>query len=135
MRTLTPEASDSSFPVAVFIEDDKACRHMYQRVLEANGYHVVSRDRADGIVDLAASESAAAVIVDISLPGMSGVAACRLLKEDPRTRRIPVIVMSAHTSFDAVRQCTEAGADAYLTKPVKPTRVVEIVGRLTGKNG
>jgi len=120
----------SEIPVAILVDDDEDCRALYQRMLEARGYRVVTRGRAEGLVDLAVEQEAGAIIIDISLPGLSGIDACEQLKQDPRTTRIPIIMLTGHASFESVRLCTNAGVDGYLLKPAKPSRVLALLARL-----
>jgi len=63
--------------------------------------------------------------MDINLPGMSGIQALKILREDPLTEHIPVIAISANAMPDDIRKGLEAGFFCYLTKPVKVNEFME----------
>jgi CheY-like chemotaxis protein len=64
------------------------------------------------------------ILLDLYMPQMNGVAVCRLLKEDPETRDIAVIALTAYASDEIMMQCLEAGANEFLAKPVDHARVL-----------
>jgi len=70
------------------------------------------------------------VILDRMMPGMNGIELLRLMKADPRFNTIPVIMQTAATSPDQVREGIEAGAYYYLAKPYEPETLIAIVRRL-----
>lgn len=74
------------------------------------------------------------ILLDVMLPRMDGFDVCRQLKEDPRTRHIEVILLTAKSQDDDVRAGMRAGADAYITKPFSPMRLLaEVQTRLSGQ--
>ncbi|MBE0564561.1 MAG: response regulator transcription factor [Krumholzibacteria bacterium] len=77
------------------------------------------------------------VILDLMLPGLSGLEVCRRLKADPRTARIPVIMLTAKGEEEDIVAGFEAGADDYVTKPFRPkvllARVRAVLRRGTGQ--
>ena len=70
------------------------------------------------------------ILLDINLPRMNGHEVLKRLKEDPRFRQMPIIVLTTSGRPDDVRLAYEAGANAYLLKPVEFTRFTEIMGHL-----
>jgi adenylate cyclase len=84
----------------------------------------------DGRIALAMVENEALdlVLLDLMMPGISGYDVLTQLKDDPRSRDIPVIMISALTELDAIVRCIEAGADDYLAKPFDPTLLRARVG-------
>ncbi|GJM19471.1 MAG: two-component system response regulator [Phycisphaeraceae bacterium] len=76
-----------------------------------------ARDGAQAIAAVAA-EAPDLILLDIMMPRMSGYQVCEKLKKDPKTRDIPVIVVSALSQVGDVERAVEAGADDFLTKPV-----------------
>jgi CheY-like chemotaxis protein len=70
------------------------------------------------------------ILMDLTMPLIDGLAATRLLKEDPATAAIPVIALTAHATEDDRTAAVAAGCDSFLSKPVEPARVAEEVRRV-----
>jgi len=66
------------------------------------------------------------VILDVSLPDISGLQVCRRLRANPLTRHVPVLMLSAHGQPDDREQGLIAGADAYLSKPFSPLQLLQL---------
>jgi CheY-like chemotaxis protein len=73
------------------------------------------------------------VLMDISLPGMSGLAALQALKADPDTAQIPVVAVSAAAMPDDIKQGLEAGFLAYLTKPLDIAQLLDLIAKVLRK--
>jgi CheY-like chemotaxis protein len=99
----------------VLIVDDRAeNRELCRECLSFAGFHVIeARDGAEG-VKLARERLPDVIVMDVAMPVMDGYAACRVLKRDPRTKRIPVILLTA-TPKNTVGD--DAEVDAVLLKP------------------
>ncbi|MBA2480695.1 MAG: response regulator [Planctomycetes bacterium] len=117
-------------PILV-IEDNAANRELLSSLLEAHGYGVIQATTAQSGIDLARSAAPQLILMDLSLPGMSGLEATRQLKSDPGTTHVPVIAVSAH-AFDKDRAAAmAAGCCGFITKPIDTRRmIVEIAGIL-----
>lgn len=113
---------------SIFAVDDEV--HIQQLVkynLEANGYRVTTFDNGDSMLEEIKSSLPDLIILDLMLPGIDGLEVCRQLKAAPRTRNIPVIMLTAKSEeFDKVLGL-ELGADDYLTKPFS---IRELVARV-----
>jgi DNA-binding response OmpR family regulator len=90
---------------------------------------IVARTGEQGI-DMARSSRPTAIIVDINLPGMSGLDALRVLRRWPETAEIPVIALTAAASEQDRRRGQEAGFFRYLTKPLKVEELEAALGDL-----
>ena len=75
------------------------------------------------------------VILDLMLPGLSGLEVCRRLKGDPQTARIPVIMLTAKGEEEDIIAGFEAGADDYVTKPFRPKVLLARVKAVLGRSG
>ena len=74
------------------------------------------------------------IVMDLAMPGLNGIAVTNRLKQHPRTRRIPVVVLTGY-AFRAIQQgALEAGADAFLTKPCLPEDLERSVRELLGRS-
>jgi two-component system alkaline phosphatase synthesis response regulator PhoP len=85
--------------------------------LEAEGYNVIEAlDGYEGIRK-ARFENPDVILLDIMMPGMDGFEACQILKADPASRHIPIIMLTAKGEVDDKVEGLELGADDYITKP------------------
>jgi CheY-like chemotaxis protein len=101
----------------LIIDDNVMNSDILSRRLSREGYEVlVERDGRDGL-DILADHHVDLILLDILMPGMDGYQVLQSLKEDPRTRAIPVIMLTAVHEIESVIRCLELGVDDYLTKP------------------
>jgi CheY-like chemotaxis protein len=119
----------------LLVEDNEMNRDMLLRRLERRGFAVsIALDGAEGIVR-ARAEIPDVILMDMSLPVMDGYHATRLLKEDPLTRAIPILGLSAHAMTGDAERALEAGCDDYDTKPVELKRLLAKIDQLLGQRG
>ena len=105
-------------PSLLYIEDDRAQHKVVQRQLEKRGFTVVCADTGEEGLKIAQGDIDA-VLVDLGLPGMSGVRVVEALRADERTARLPIVVLSARSGVNDHALALESGADAYHRKPVQ----------------
>lgn len=108
------------------IEDTPANRKLISALLEQAGHTVQTASDAETGITLAA-EGIDLVLMDIHLPGMDGLAATRILKEDPRTRRIPVLAITALATESDKARILAAGCDGYIAKPIRYKELLSAV--------
>lgn len=113
-------------PTVLLVEDNEMNRDMLSRRLERKGYRVVTAHDGGQGYDLAHSASPDIILMDISIPVMSGWELTKKLKSEEATRKIPVIALTAHALATDRAKAFEVGCDDYDTKPVD-------FGRLQGK--
>lgn len=117
------------------IEDEPDIREVVEFNLKREGFRVSGAETAEEGLEKIQSEFPDAVLLDLMLPGMSGLELCRKLKADPDLRAIPVIMVTAKDDVDDVVAGLEAGADDYVSKPFSPrvliARVKAVVRRGT----
>ena len=85
---------------------------------------MVAKD-GDEAIAMARSAAPALILMDLSLPGLTGWEAARRLKSDTETRHIPIIALSAHAMEGDRERALAAGCDEYDTKPVELTRLLD----------
>ncbi len=113
-----PQVEDESGPRVLVVEDDPDLRAYLTRLLLADGWSVDAAPDAEAALPLAqAQHPPAVVITDIMLPGRSGLHLLGELRNDPRTARIPVLLITGRGGPDAAGEGLAAGADDYITKP------------------
>ena len=106
-------------------EDDEFSRDMLMRRLQRNGYEVVAVPDGQEAVAAALRDRPDLILLDLDMPILDGRNAMRLLKSDIRTYRIPIIILTAHTTRDDVAAALDAGCYSYEAKPVVLRRLVE----------
>ena len=113
-------------------DDEHNIRNILDFSLHAEGFLVVSAQNGEDAFNLAVETAPDLVILDVMMPGQGGVETCRALKQDPRTKTVPVILLTAMAGKKDRAAGLEAGADAYITKPFSPQKVVDTVLELLG---
>src|SRR5467141_4152444 len=110
------------------VEDDEATRGALRALLDDAGY--VSDEAPDGERAVAAIRDSRfdLVLLDLGLPGMSGADVHRRLREDPRTRFLPIVFLTAHTDRQAKLAEIEAGAEDFIIKPYDADELLARVG-------
>ncbi len=115
-------------PLVLLVDDYDDSREMYAEFLEHSGFRVCqARDGGQGLAK-ARELRPDLILMDLSLPGISGWDAIQQLKSDAGTKRIPVIALSGHTESD-VSGKTSPQWDYFLTKPCQPEELVEHLQR------
>jgi CheY-like chemotaxis protein len=109
-----------STSLVLLVDDSLHTRELYSEYLTHTGLGVRTAPDAESGLALAQTLRPDVIVMDLAMPGLDGITATYRLKRDPRTRRIPVIVLTGY-SFRAIeRGALEAGADVFLTKPCLP---------------
>jgi CheY-like chemotaxis protein len=126
MHALTP-ADPASKVLVLVMERDPHTKRLERFFLEQAGYRVEFVD--DGVQGLERARVLLPriLVTEIMLPGLDGLRVCRALKADPATRGITVLVFSILSAED---RALEAGADAFLRKPLDDGRLVETLSKL-----
>ena len=103
---------------ALIVEDNEANMELAAVLLEVAGFEVLQAGTAEIGVDLARSKAPDVIIMDVGLPGMDGLEATRILKLDPDTSKLPIVVTTSHAMKGDREKAFEAGCDGYITKPI-----------------
>lgn len=98
--------------------------------LERHGYHVVTAEDGLEAVRCAQQHHPDVILMDFSVPRLDGIGATTQLKQDPGTRHIPVVLLTAHAYGSVGRRAREAGCSAFISKPCEPRRILEEVRKL-----
>ena len=108
----------------LLVEDNELNRDMLSRRLERRGYQIVTAVDGEEGIAMAHSELPDLILMDMNLPVLDGWEATRRLKDDPATRAIPVIALTAHAMSDDREKALAARCDDYDTKPVEFARLL-----------
>jgi PAS domain S-box-containing protein len=117
----------------LYIEDDPDNQSLMTHILaklDSVELKMLTAHNAELGIDLACSHLPDIVILDINLPGMSGLEAVQKLKSMPETKDIPVIAMSADATPFAIKEAMNYGFEAYVTKPIKVKEIHQTISRL-----
>jgi len=106
------------------IEDEKNIIELVRYNLEQDGYRVLTAAKGDTGLETALREKPALVILDLMLPGINGLEICKTLKQNDKTRTIPIIMLTAKGTESDKVVGLELGADDYITKPFSPRELV-----------
>jgi len=102
----------------LIIEDNPANMKLATTVLSKADYQVLPATDAEAGMVLAKSEQPDLILMDVQLPGMDGLTATGLLKQDPATQRIPIIALTAFAMKGDRERMLDGGCDDYITKPI-----------------
>jgi len=108
----------------LIVEDEKDIVKMLDYNLKKEGYKVIVADDGEDALDLAKSKSPDLILLDLMLPGLDGLEVCKELKNERKTRLIPVIMLTAKAQESDKVVGLELGADDYVTKPFSPRELV-----------
>jgi DNA-binding response OmpR family regulator len=112
------------------IEDTPGIRRLIRMTLEYDGFEVIeAADGREGL-ELARSKRPDLILMDVRMPGMSGVEACKALSADSYLSKIPVVMLTSADASEDMQAGLDAGARAYLTKPFEPIALIELVHEL-----
>jgi len=114
----------------LIVEDTPANMKLVTSILESAGHAALPAENAPDGIALARADAPDLILMDIHLPGMSGLDAIRTLKADPATRAIPVIALTALAMKDEEETIRASGCDAYLAKPFRYKELLAVVDRL-----
>ena len=116
--------------LVLIVEDNEKNMKLVRDILKAKGYETVEAVTGEEGVKLAKEKKPDLVLMDIQLPGMSGIEAFKQIRADARTARIPVIALTASVTPTDRSQITAAGFDAFVSKPISLKEFVDTVKRL-----
>jgi two-component system, cell cycle response regulator DivK len=112
------------------VEDNPKNLKLVRDVLQVKGYRTIEAGTGEEGVQLARDQHPALVLMDVQLPGISGVEAFRQLRADPTTRSIPVIAVTASVMAQERQKVMAAGFDGFQGKPISVRELLETVQRI-----
>jgi two-component system, cell cycle response regulator DivK len=114
----------------LIVEDNERNRRLVRDVLQFKGYQTIESETAEEGLQLARDRRPALILMDIQLPGMDGITALGRLREDPVTRAIPVMAVTASAMTHDRQKIMAAGFTAYHTKPIRVKEFLEAVRQI-----
>jgi DNA-binding response OmpR family regulator len=114
----------------LIVDDESDLREVVDYNLRAAGYEVNHADSGTAALANAQCLLPDAIVLDINLPGLDGLAVCEMLRLLPSTKNIPILMLTALATEKTRDLGLQLGADDYMTKPFSPRELVARVGRL-----
>jgi two-component system cell cycle response regulator DivK len=111
------------------VEDDQDNLGMISFMLKRLGHSVLTAHDGQEGIDVARKEMPDLILLDLAMPEMDGWTAARILKSDPETQGIKILVVSVRSLLEDRRRAQEAGVDGYITKPMSLTVFAEEIAR------
>ena len=111
----------------LIVDDDANSRILLRDMLELSGYETCESDTAEEGIRLARERAPALVLMDVQLPGMSGIEALHVLRGEPATQRMPVIAVTASIMHNEEKAIIAAGFNAFERKPISIERLLQTV--------
>jgi CheY-like chemotaxis protein len=115
--------------VVLIIDDEIHMRRLTARMLELAGYQIVEAAGGPQALEVVQETRPDVITCDIAMPGMNGLDVLEILKSQPETADIPVIMLTAVGDEKDAARATQLGAADYITKPFSSTNLVETIER------
>ncbi|HVF51680.1 MAG TPA: ATP-binding protein [Pyrinomonadaceae bacterium] len=123
-----PTTTPNKTATILIVDDDAQMRRSLRRTFEGDGHRVIQAADAPSALRKLHQEGCDLILLDIELPGVSGLALCRLLRAQAATRRLPVIILSSHDDEEHKVGAFAAGADDFVGKQSTPRELLSRVG-------
>jgi two-component system chemotaxis response regulator CheY len=118
-------------PAVLIVDDDPMIRHLVATTLEdVAGFELTQAGDGEEALELAERDAPALVFLDIDMPRLNGMEACRRLRALPATAEATIVMLTASAGGESEREAAAAGADLFLTKPFSPLELLSLVDSL-----
>jgi CheY-like chemotaxis protein len=120
-------------PTVLLVDDDAHLRQILSTLLQHHGYHTLEAANGRDAFLVAQEGRPDLVVMDLRMPGMSGIEATRLLREFPQMEHTPVLMLTVQPNVEAWEQASAAGCEAYLLKPCRHEDLLREIRRLLAR--
>ncbi len=117
-----------SYKTIMLAEDDPIARGVYEGILDRSGYVPLTATSGSECLELLANKKPTAVILDVNMPDLNGIEACKQLRLKSKYKG-PVIFLTGADDLETVRSCLAAGGDDYILKTAEPKEFLRRVKR------
>ena len=115
----------------LIVDDDESIRRLIATTLEdVSGYSMTEAGDGEEAVERARDGRPEIVFLDIDMPRLNGIEACRRIRSEPSTAGATIVMLTGDSDDDAERDARAAGADLFLTKPFSPLHLLRLVDRI-----
>lgn len=119
-------------PCVLVVDDDPRLLQIIEMYLRLEGYAVITAENGEAALEQVRAQEIALVILDVMMPGMDGIEACRRIRADPTTADIPVVMCTALSADEDVRRARDAGASHMVSKPFNLVGLGAVVRSFVG---
>ncbi|MGO9088576.1 MAG: response regulator [Candidatus Sulfotelmatobacter sp.] len=118
----------------ILLVDDSATARMKSRMIFANMHQYEFLSACDGKegVEVALEKKPDLILMDVEMPRMNGIEACRALRENAATRRTPIILLTMRSEDSTVKEGLDSGCTEYMFKPVNAQKLIAVLQRHLG---
>lgn len=120
-------AAAKQSPVVLAVDDDADILRIVELLLERNGYSVKTAPSGKEALQILRNMQPALLILDVTMPEMSGYDLCQVVKRDKRLQKVPVIFLTAKGTPQDYKTGHEMGAVIYMVKPFNASRLLKVV--------
>jgi|SRR5579884_1073601 len=116
----------------LIVEDNELNMKLLHDVLEAHGYRTITTRQGAAALPLAREHQPHLILMDLQLPDVSGFDAVRQLKDDPGTRAIPIVAVTAFAMVGDEHKALTSGCDGYVAKPIAIREFLAVIEKFVG---
>ncbi len=137
LRDYLERSSPENRKINILVADDNGTnRKIIAKMLDLGGFRVDLAEDGEQALGMLENKRYDLMILDLNMPVFGGLDVMKIHRASVRqSTRIPVVILTANATVEAIRECDEAGVDAYLVKPVEAVNLLKTVSRLTGTAG
>lgn len=118
----------------LFIDDDPMTLETLKRSIELFGHQAILASSGEQALSLVAEQPPDLIMTDMNLPDTDGISLVKQFKADPKIAAIPIVILSASPEIDATEISLTAGAEEFLTKPVRLDKLQTVIERYTNNS-
>ena len=111
------------------VEDNPLNMKLVKGLLNIGKYHMLEANDAESGIQLIRTQQPDLVLMDIQLPGMDGLSATKILKEDPSVENIPIVALTSYAMQGDKEKAMEAGCSGYIAKPIDTRKFLQTVSQ------
>ncbi len=117
----------------LIVDDHVEIRKLVEITLRVEDYQILQAKSGEEAIKIVGAEKPDLIIMDIMMPGkIDGIEATRILKNDPESKKCPIIILTSKDDDEDVKRGMDAGADDYFTKPFSPLELIKKVEEVLG---
>lgn len=120
--------------LVLVVDDEEMTRRILATLLKLDGHECVEAEDGLEALEKTVALNPDAIILDVMMPVMDGITVCKKLRADPATAHVPIVMLSGRAQINAEGEGLEAGANAYMRKPIEPKKMLEILKDLMSRN-
>ena len=129
-----PHYTAANRPSILVVDDYDDARDVWMTLLGAEGFDVLTAANGVDALAVALRETPSLAVLDLSLPGMSGLEVARAIREQLSDRPMPLVALTGFSDPEHLAQARDAGFDLVLTKPCTPSVLIDEIRRLLGES-